>query len=128
MGPVLYRDVHLLDLETDTGMTARCDLLTQNGRIAAIGQQLAPPDGAEVVEGRGHLLMPGLVNAHFHSSVNHMKGRLPCLPLELFMLYESPAPAPLSKPPRDPVHPQGRTPRRGNKPYRIAPSSGLCFD
>jgi cytosine/adenosine deaminase-related metal-dependent hydrolase len=35
--------------------------------------------------------MPGLVNAHFHSSVNHMKGRLPCLPLELFMLFESPA-------------------------------------
>ena len=34
--------------------------------------------------------MPGLINAHFHSAVNHMKGRLPSLPLEIFMLYESP--------------------------------------
>jgi 5-methylthioadenosine/S-adenosylhomocysteine deaminase len=31
-----------------------------------------------------------LINAHFHSSVNHLKGAFPSLPLELFMLYESP--------------------------------------
>jgi cytosine/adenosine deaminase-related metal-dependent hydrolase len=34
--------------------------------------------------------MPGLINAHFHSSGNLMKGALPGLPLELFMLYEVP--------------------------------------
>jgi cytosine/adenosine deaminase-related metal-dependent hydrolase len=45
--------------------------------------------------------MPGLVNAHFHSSVNHMKGRLPGLPLELFMLYESPALEALRPTPRE---------------------------
>ncbi len=30
---------------------------------------------------------------HFHSSVNHLKGSLDSLPLEIFMLYESPAEA-----------------------------------
>ena len=88
--PVLFRNVHLLDLDAEVGMTAVTDLLVRDGRIASIGSEVSP-DGARLVEGNGHLLMPGLVNAHFHSSVNHMKGRLPCLPLELFMLYESPA-------------------------------------
>ncbi len=80
----------MLNLDAEEGMSAPTDLLTRDGRIAAIGAQ-TPPDGTKVIEAQGHLLMPGLVNAHFHSSVNHMKGRLPCLPLELFMLYESPA-------------------------------------
>lgn len=88
--PVLFRDVCLLDPETDAGMTAPTNLLVRDGRIAAIGPQPVPED-ARIIEGHRDLLMPGLVNAHFHSSVNHMKGRLPCLPLELFMLYESPA-------------------------------------
>ncbi len=87
---ILFRDVCLLDLEAEAGMTGPTDLLVRDGRIEAIGRQYEP-EGARVVDGRGDLLMPGLVNAHFHSSVNHMKGRLPCLPLELFMLYESPA-------------------------------------
>lgn len=87
---VFFRNVCLLDLDAEAGMTAPTDVLVSGGKIAAIGPQSAP-SGARVVEGKRDLLMPGLINAHFHSSVNHMKGRLPCLPLELFMLYESPA-------------------------------------
>jgi cytosine/adenosine deaminase-related metal-dependent hydrolase len=34
--------------------------------------------------------MPGLVNAHFHSPGNFMKGAVPNMPLELFMLFEVP--------------------------------------
>lgn len=88
--PILFRNVCLLDLDAVEGRTPPTDLLVRDGRIAGIGPQPAP-EGARVIDGRGDLLMPGLVNAHFHSSVNHMKGRLPGLPLELFMLYESPA-------------------------------------
>lgn len=87
---VLFRDVRLLDLEADEGMTEPTDLLVRDGCIAAVGT-LPVPEGTRVVHGQRNLLMPGLINAHFHSSVNHMKGRLPSLPLELFMLYESPA-------------------------------------
>jgi cytosine/adenosine deaminase-related metal-dependent hydrolase len=47
--------------------------------------------GLREIDADGHLLMPGLVNAHFHSSVNHLKGSLDSLPLEIFMLYESPS-------------------------------------
>jgi cytosine/adenosine deaminase-related metal-dependent hydrolase len=43
------------------------------------------------IDATGKLLLPGLINGHFHSSVNHLKGSLDSMPLELFMLYESPA-------------------------------------
>ena len=43
------------------------DLLIQDDRIAAIGTGLKAPPDAEVIDGRDRLVMPGLVNAHFHS-------------------------------------------------------------
>jgi cytosine/adenosine deaminase-related metal-dependent hydrolase len=58
-----------------------------NAPVAPVAPGAAP---AQEIDGSGHLLMPGLVNAHFHSSVNHLKGSLDSLPLEIFMLYESP--------------------------------------
>lgn len=91
MTATLFRNVHLLDLESEDGMTSATDILVSGGRVVGTGAALTVPEDARVIDGKGDLLMPGLVNAHFHSSVNHMKGRLPCLPLELFMLYESPA-------------------------------------
>ena len=66
------------------------DVLIENGRIVSVGLLSGVAD-ADVIDAAGMLVMPGLVNAHFHSPVNHMKGALPSLPLELFMLYESPA-------------------------------------
>ena len=63
---------------------------TSRPRPSVIAGTLAPIEGEHVIDGKGNLIMPGLINAHFHSSVNHMKGRLPSLPLEIFMLYESP--------------------------------------
>ena len=45
------------------------DVLLRDGCIAAVGPhapEAAPPDAADVVDGRGMLLMPGLVNVHTH--------------------------------------------------------------
>jgi cytosine/adenosine deaminase-related metal-dependent hydrolase len=36
------------------------------------------------------LAIPGMVNTHFHSPGNFLKGAVPSLPLELFMLFEIP--------------------------------------
>lgn len=42
------------------------DVLVLNGRIAAIGPQLAAPDGVVRVDAGGWLLTPPFVDAHFH--------------------------------------------------------------
>lgn len=42
------------------------DLLVQDGRIAAIGAQLATPAGVERIDAQGWLLSPPFVDAHFH--------------------------------------------------------------
>jgi cytosine deaminase len=42
------------------------DLALAGGRIAAVGPALAVPDGATVVDARGGVVIPGLVDAHCH--------------------------------------------------------------
>ena len=42
------------------------DVLTEAGRITAIGAQLPVPERAEVIEADGQLLSPPFVDAHFH--------------------------------------------------------------
>ncbi len=88
----LFRNVRVFDNTLTEGAGNETDVLVEGNRIKAIGTEatrLAPAD-ADIVEGNGDLLIPGLINGHFHSPVNHMKGMLPSLPLEIFMLYESP--------------------------------------
>lgn len=48
------------------GQTADTDLLVRSGRIAAIGQGIAAGPQAEVLDARGCLLLPGLVDGHGH--------------------------------------------------------------
>jgi 5-methylthioadenosine/S-adenosylhomocysteine deaminase len=98
----LFRNAHVLEQHIGGSMSDPTDVLVVDGRINAVGPDLQPPSPAtRIIEARGKLLMPGLINGHFHSPVNHMKGSLPGLPLELFMLYESPALEALRPSPRE---------------------------
>lgn len=63
---VLFRNVRLFD---GLGPNTRpgVSVLVVGDRIAEIaGGELAPPDGARVIEGAGRTLMPGLIDAHWH--------------------------------------------------------------
>jgi 5-methylthioadenosine/S-adenosylhomocysteine deaminase len=69
------------------------DIVIDGSRIAALGPGAAakwPGPVARRIDGRGLLALPGLINAHFHSPGNLMKGRLAGYPLEVFMLHEVP--------------------------------------
>jgi len=98
---VLFRQVYVYDADAPDARTGPVDVLVEGDRVSAIGAHLAPA-GVRIVEGGGrHLLVPGLINAHFHSPANHLKGAVRSLPLELFMLYESPADPALIPTPRE---------------------------
>lgn len=62
--PTLFRGVRLFDGDEVTEAT---DVILQAGLVAAIGAGLDEPDGAEVVDGAGHTLLPGMIDAHTHS-------------------------------------------------------------
>lgn len=68
------------------------DVLIQDGRIAAIAapDEAIGPAEAEVIEGVGHLLLPGFVNAHYHSYDVLAKGMIEEMPFDLWALLSQP--------------------------------------
>jgi imidazolonepropionase-like amidohydrolase len=51
------------------GVLADADLLVRQGRIAAVGRQLAAPADALVIDGRGKHVTAGLIDAHSHTAI-----------------------------------------------------------
>jgi cytosine/adenosine deaminase-related metal-dependent hydrolase len=98
---VLFTDVLIYSADAPGGTVGPTDVLVTGQRISAVGS-VETPEKARIVPGDGHhLLVPGLINAHFHSPANHLKGSLASMPLEVFMLYESPADDLLRPSPRE---------------------------
>ena len=60
----LFDDVMVFDGERLTGPV---DVLTRAGRIEAVAAALRAPAGAEIVDGAGRTLLPGLIDAHTHA-------------------------------------------------------------
>jgi dihydroorotase len=55
-------------LDPSQELDAVCDLLLEEGRVAACGENLAPPPGAEVYDASGQWVLPGAVDLHVHFS------------------------------------------------------------
>jgi cytosine/adenosine deaminase-related metal-dependent hydrolase len=93
----LIRGARVLTLDAAGTEWAKATVTIEDDMIVAVqaDDEAARPEpgNPEVrdIDATGHLLMPGLVNAHFHSSANHLKGSFESLPLEVFMLFETPA-------------------------------------
>src|SRR5437870_13900735 len=83
-GKLLVRGGRVLDLEGDIDVPPVRDVLIEGDTIAAVGTDLAPERvrDAETIDATGQLVIPGLVNAHFHSHDVLAKGLLEDLPLE----------------------------------------------
>ena len=45
-------------------------VLIENGRISAVGESVAVPDGAQVVDAAGAWVLPGFIDAHAHVGVS----------------------------------------------------------
>ena len=67
--PVLFKNVRVFDGSSAT-LQAGQNVLVEGNRIKAIdGSNTPAPDSARVIEGGGRVLMPGLIDAHWHATV-----------------------------------------------------------
>lgn len=71
--PVLFRTVRVFD--GDRMLGAR-DVLVVDGKISRIGQGIAAPEGAQIIDGQGRTLLPGLIDSHTHAFGNALEEAL----------------------------------------------------
>ena len=67
----------VLDVRSGT-LTPDATVVVRGRTIVSVGTQ-APPSGAEVLDARGRVLMPGLIDAHAHTQI-YLVRRWPCSP------------------------------------------------
>ena len=66
MPAMLFKGATIITMDDQLGDFVQADLLIEGSRIAAVGPDLAA-EGAECVDARGRIIVPGLVNAHMHT-------------------------------------------------------------
>ena len=64
-GNIVIRNAYVMTMEPGQADLPVGDVHVDNGTIVDIGPQLAAP-GAQVIDGRGFIVMPGLIDTHWH--------------------------------------------------------------
>ena len=89
---LLIRGGHVYDHDGDIHKPAIADILIEEAEIAAVGPDIPDEDthGAEILDASDHLVIPGLINAHYHSHDTLCRGLFEEMPLEMWLLYTLP--------------------------------------
>jgi len=91
MSPTLIvRGARVLDPLAPEPRPAVRDIVVTGERITSVGQDIAVPPDARVVEAKDMLAIPGLVSAHYHSHDTLLKGCFAPMPLEAWLLHAVP--------------------------------------
>ncbi|NTF46213.1 amidohydrolase family protein [Rhizobium rhizogenes] len=72
----LFKGGTILTMDAKTENLPVGDILVEGDRIAAIGADIKA-DGAEIIDARGTIVMPGLVDAHHHAWLGVMRRLMP---------------------------------------------------
>ena len=51
------------------GIVANGTVLLRDGKIVAVGRDVAVPDGAVVIDAKGRYVMPGIIDSHSHTAI-----------------------------------------------------------
>jgi 5-methylthioadenosine/S-adenosylhomocysteine deaminase len=86
----LIRGGRIYDHDGDIHQPATADVLIRGGIIERIAPHLVPGDGVEVLDAAGKLVIPGFVNAHYHSHDVMAKGLFEELPFDVWMMHSNP--------------------------------------
>jgi imidazolonepropionase-like amidohydrolase len=61
---VVIKNVRIFDGSTVIPTGA---VIIEGGKIKSVGKTVTPPEGAEIIDGTGHTLLPGLIDSHTHA-------------------------------------------------------------
>jgi 5-methylthioadenosine/S-adenosylhomocysteine deaminase len=86
----LIRGGRIYDHDGDIHQPKTADLLINRGIIERIAPDLEPDGGVEVLDATGKLVIPGFVNAHYHSHDVMAKGLFEELPFDVWMMHSNP--------------------------------------
>jgi cytosine/adenosine deaminase-related metal-dependent hydrolase len=72
MASTLIRNATVITMEAE-GVLQNADVLVSGDQLSAIGPQLLV-NGADIVDGTGYIVIPGLINAHMHTWQTALRG------------------------------------------------------
>lgn len=89
---ILIKGARVYDHDGDTDQPPHADLLVSGDRIAAVGDPgtLDAGPGGQVLDARGHLMLPGFVSAHYHSHDVLLRGTFEPVPLDYWLMTATP--------------------------------------
>jgi cytosine/adenosine deaminase-related metal-dependent hydrolase len=94
---LLIKGGQVYDHDGDVHKPAVADVLIEDDSIVSVGADLAVDGPHEVFDASDRLVVPGLINAHYHSHDTLCRGLFEELPLEMWLLYTLPMGANRSK-------------------------------
>ena len=96
---LLIKGGQVYDHDGNVHKPAVADILIEGGNIVAVEADIsvADPSRTEVIDAKDRLVIPGLINAHYHSHDTLCRGMFEELPLEMWLLYTLPMGANRSK-------------------------------
>jgi cytosine/adenosine deaminase-related metal-dependent hydrolase len=72
--PLVFRNATVLTLNDAHDVLSGADVLVSGEQIAAVGAQLAVPEGTAEVDAAGGIVMPGMIDTHRHMWQTAMRG------------------------------------------------------
>src|SRR5689334_13029186 len=75
----IIQGAQVVTMDEGLGDFASADILIEDGAIKAVGPSLAAPAGAERIDGRGRIALPGIIDAHTCLWQTVLRGYVPDL-------------------------------------------------
>jgi 5-methylthioadenosine/S-adenosylhomocysteine deaminase len=88
---VLIRGGRVYDHDGDVHQPAQADILIAGETIERLGQNLPAHSGTEIIDAAGKLVVPGFVNAHYHSHDVMARGLFEEMPFDIWTLHSNPS-------------------------------------
>ena len=68
---ILIKNGKIYTMENDQVLTG--DILVNDGKIVEVGENIAVPEGTEMIDATGKLVFPGFIDAHSHIGISEEK-------------------------------------------------------